>query len=46
MQVHSGLEVDFRYKITEDLNLKGFNVANQGYFGYGTTWNIGARYRF
>ena len=41
---------DLRTNITADSNpannFKGINVANQGYFGYGTTWNIGARYRF
>ena len=29
-----------------DETYDGINVANQGYFGLGRTWNVGVRYRF
>ena len=29
-----------------DETYKGINVANQGYFGLGRTWNLSLRYKF
>ncbi|MEO2143330.1 MAG: TonB-dependent receptor, partial [Flavobacteriaceae bacterium] len=29
-----------------DTTWNGVNVANQGYFGMGRTWNVGLRYKF
>ena len=41
---------DLRTNIAADANpannYKGINKSNNGYFGYGMTWNFGARYRF